>query len=156
MKRVVIYLFISAFVFALSASSEAQQASKKIALKSTAAAAKAPEVRVGGQTARPTFAVLFGSVTKIDTADPAKTKLEIKSEADGTTHTVELTPWTNVTKVTDVSELKSGDNVRLMTRVIDDKEVAMTVVFGKIRNIAAPRAVTMAPARPAGVAEPKK
>ncbi len=99
---------------------------------------------------RPNFVIVFGAITKIDTSDQAKTKLEVKSDMDGASHIVEITPWTNVTKVTDVGELKAGDTVRIMARKVDNSEVAMTVVFGKIRNIYAPRATTPAapPAAP--------
>ncbi len=104
-----------------------------------------------GQAARrPNFSIISGDITKIDNSDPAKPALEIKNSADGTTHKVDITPWTSVTKVTDLTELKTGDTVRIMARKVEDSEVAMTVVFGKIKNLYAPRtarpAVTQAPA----------
>ena len=83
-----------------------------------------------------------------DMTDPANVKLEVKNEADNTTHIVELTPTTNVMKATDVSELKAGDNVRVMARKVDNKEVAMNVMFGKIKK-PAPR-----PVRPAAIMPP--
>jgi hypothetical protein len=111
---------------------------------------------------RANFNMLYGTITKIDTSDPANVKLEVKNEADNTTHTVELTPATNVTKVTDISELKTGENVRVMARKVDDKEVAMGVMFGKIRKPAPrpvrPAATTPPPqaAVPAAKQQPKK
>jgi len=99
----------------------------------------ARRLRSGSAIRRPNLAIIFGKITKIDSSDPAKATLEVKNETDGTTHKVDITPWTNVTKVTDISELKTGDNVRIMARKVEEGEVAMTVVFGKIRNIAAPR-----------------
>ena len=100
-----------------------------------------PRMANGGcsPAARPNFSVIFGNITKIDNTDPAKPKLEVKSDIDGATHIIEITPWTNVTKATDASELKAGDTVRIMARKVEASEVAMTVVFGKIRNIYAPK-----------------
>ena len=107
---------------------------------------------VPGQTLRrPNFAIIFGKITKIDNSDPAKPKLEVKNDAEGTTHKVDITPWTNVTKVTDISELKTGDSVRILARKVEDGEVAMTVVFGKIRNISAPRTARPTVAAPAAI-----
>ena len=150
MRKLFMYALIGLLSFSLADALYAQTAQKKAAAKTQAS----QTMPAASPMARPAFAVLFGSVTKIDTSDPAKPKLEIKNDTDGTTHTVELTPWTNVTKVTDILELKSGDNVRLMTRKMEDKEVAMTVVFGKIKNITSSKPVTAAPA--AIPAPPKK
>ena len=88
--------------------------------------------------ARPNFGMIAGTVTGIDTKDPANIKLMVKNDADGTTHTVTVTPWTNITKVTDISELKTDEPIRMMTRKIDDKEVAMGIMFGKIKALPAP------------------
>ena len=90
--------------------------------------------------AKSNFSMLAGTVTSINTADPANTKIEIKNTADGTIHTVSVTPWTNITKVTDVSELKAGEEVRMMTRKVDDKDVAMGIMFGKMKSMPAPAA----------------
>jgi hypothetical protein len=92
--------------------------------------------------------MLYGTITNIDKADPANVKLEVKNEADNTAHIVELTPNTNVTKTTDISELKAGDTVRVMARKMDNKEVAMSVMFGKIKK-PVPR-----PIRPAAMMPP--
>jgi Cu/Ag efflux protein CusF len=102
---------------------------------------------------RANFSMLYGTITKIDNADPANIKLEVKNEADGAMHTVELTSTTNVTKATDPSELKAGDNVRVMARKVDNKEVAMGVMFGNIRK-PAPRPA--AAAKMPAPAAPKK
>lgn len=80
------------------------------------------------------FSMVGGTITKIDNSDPANVKLEVKNDMDQTTHTISVTPWANVTKVTDASELKVGDAVRVMTRKSDDKEVAMGIMFGKVQN----------------------
>jgi Cu/Ag efflux protein CusF len=121
-----------------------------------AAAARAPVTAPAAR--RPNFTIIFGSITKIDNSDPTKPRLEVKSDMDGASHVIDLTPWTNVTKVTDVSELKPGETVRIMARKVENNEVAMTVVFGKIRNIYAPRPAASAVAPPAAPAKaaPKK
>lgn len=100
---------------------------------------------------RTNFAMLFGSISKIDNKDPSKPVLEIKSETDNVTHRIELTPLTSITKFTDISELKTGDEVRVMTRKVDGKEIAMGVMFGKIRNLPIPKSLV-----PAKLDTPKK
>lgn len=101
---------------------------------------------------RPGFGVIAGSIVKIDKAGPESVRVEVKSESDNTVHAVEVTNTTNVTKVTDASELKVGDAVRMMTRKIDDKEVAMSVVTGNIKQLTArksapPGAFPLTPAK---------
>ena len=88
--------------------------------------------------AKPNFGMIAGTIVNIDTTDPNNIKLQIKSDADGAIRNIIVTPWTNVTKVTDPSELKTGDTVRLMTKKDGDKEVAMGIMFGKIKNIMPP------------------
>lgn len=94
---------------------------------------------------KPNFGMLAGTVVSIDTKDPANVKIEIKNDADGTTHTVTVTQWTNITKVTDVSEIKPGESIRMMTRKVDDKDVAMGIMFGKMK--VAPPPMPAAPAK---------
>ena len=96
--------------------------------------------------AKANFGMIAGTVTAIDTKDPANIKLTVKNDSDNTTHTVIVTPWTNITKVTDVSELKTDEPVRMMTRKVEDKEVAMGIMFGKIKN--APVVAAKAPQAP--------
>jgi hypothetical protein len=50
-----------------------------------------------------------------------------------------------VTKVTDISELKTGEAIRVMCRKVDDKEVAMGVLFGNIKSMPPPRPVGAMP-----------
>jgi len=87
---------------------------------------------------RPNFAILSGTISKIDNADPANVKLEIKGEMDNMDHAVSVMPWTNITKVTDVGELKQGEAIRVITRKIEGKEAAMGIVFGKLRPMTPP------------------
>ncbi len=123
-----------------------EERKKDASIGIAAPAAVAPGAPAPGSTTQATarprrsnFVVIFGSVTKIDKTDPAKPKLEVKSDIDNKIHIVDVTPWTNITKVTDVSELKAGDTVRVMVRKVEGRELAMTVVFGKIKNIYRPR-----------------
>jgi hypothetical protein len=166
MKKVIILVVIMAFCATLAQAAEEKADAAKKAPAATkavttapaakAAAAKTPAAAPGKALRRPAFTVVFGTLTKVDYADPAKPKIEVKGDLDGKTRNIQVTPWTSVTKVTDLSELKGGDSVRVMTRKVDDNEVAMTVVFGKIRNIPATRAGAGLPAAPAQAAPPAK
>ncbi len=118
-------------------------ASEKAAAKPAPTTAAAPAKPV----AKPNFGMIAGTIISVDNVDPNNVKLQVKSEADGAIRTVTITPWTNITKVTDVSELKTGETVRLMTRKVDDKEVAMGIMFGKIKNIP-PQPAAKKPAAP--------
>ncbi len=107
---------------------------------------------------RANVSMLFGTVTNVDAKDPSKVKLEVTTEADKKAHAIEVLPTTTVTKLTDISEVKKGDNVRVMTRKVDDKDVAMGIMFGKIRK-PAPRPVAALPQKPAAPVakeQPKK
>ena len=97
---------------------------------------------------RANVSMLFGTVTSVDAKDPSKVKLEVTTEADKKVHAIEVLPTTTVTKLTDISEVKKGDNVRVMTRKVDDKDVAMGIMFGKIRK-PAPMPAAALPQKPA-------
>jgi|GEM_PF-1950117 hypothetical protein len=147
MRKSAAVLFAVVFCVSCAGMSFAQEktAEKSAPAKSPAAPAMSPaKVMPGKPMPRSNFIMLYGSITKIDSSDPANVKLEVKNEADNTTHTVEVTPSTNITKATDASELKTGENIRVMARKADDKVVAMGVMFGKIKKLP-PR-----PASPAG------
>jgi len=64
-------------------------------------------------------------------------------------------PWTNITKVTDLSELKQGEAVRVISRKIDDKNTAMGIVFGNIKNAPAPSPYAPQPPTPGAQAAKK-
>jgi hypothetical protein len=149
MKKAIILAIAVVFCFACAGISiAAEKETAKQAPAAGAPMAAAGKAMPGKAMPRANFSMLYGTITKVDTSDPANVKLEVKNEADNTTHTVELTPATNVTKVTDISELKTGENVRVMAHKVDNKEVAMGVMFGKIRK-PAPR-----PVRPAATVPP--
>jgi hypothetical protein len=165
-KAVIVAVVVVLCVACAGISIAAEKEGAKQAPVSEAPMAAAGKAMPAKAMPRANFSMLYGTITKIDTSDPANVKLEVKNEADNTAHTVELTPATNVTKVTDVSELKAGENVRVMARKVDGKEVAMGVMFGKIRK-PAPRpvrpAATMAPPQaavptqqPSAKQQPKK
>ncbi|MFH1996511.1 MAG: hypothetical protein ABIJ27_05880 [Candidatus Omnitrophota bacterium] len=84
------------------------------------------------------FKVIFGVVENIDSSDPANLKIRVRSDVDGKAYDLGLSPWTNITKVTDLSELKNGDTVRVMSKKFDGKDVAMTVVFGNVKQVSRP------------------
>lgn len=108
-------------------------ADQKVAVASPKKAAPAVAKPVP-MPAKPNFGMIAGTVVNVDNTDPANVKLQVKNDADGSVRTVTVTPWTNITKVTDISELKSGEAVRMMTRKVDDKEMAMGIMFGKVKT----------------------
>ena len=79
------------------------------------------------------FVFILGSISKIDTSDPNNIKLEILNEADNTNHMIAVGPTTNILKVIDASDLKVNEKVRIMARKTENKEVAMSVVTGKLK-----------------------
>ncbi len=78
------------------------------------------------------FSMLTGKIEKIDTSDPANVRITVKNDKDGTSRTITVMPWTNITKSSDISELKTGEAVRVMARKAQDKEIAMGIMFGKM------------------------
>lgn len=118
----------------------AQIKSEKVSSKAAPAEKAAPAKPI----AKPSFNMLSGTISKIDRTDPAMVKIEIIDERDSLPHTIEAAPMTSVTKVTDLSELKDGDAIRVMARNTDGKDVAMGIMFGNIKRpakIAAPAPV---------------
>ena len=129
-KLLTILLAVSLFFVFIGITSAAQEKAKQ----------PLPQKQPLRRPTAPAFNVVPGSITKINTADPAKPTIEVKNDKDNTMHVIEITPFTNIAKMTDISELKAGDEVRVMTRKVENKEVAVNVVFGKIKNMpAAPR-----------------
>ncbi len=123
-KKIVFIYFVAIFCIA-------------IVLPAFATDAKKPEAPVA-RLSRPNFVILSGTVSKIDNADPGNVKLDIKSDKDNSIHTLSVMPWTNITKVTDIGELKQGEAVRVITRKVDNKDAAMGIVFGKIKTVMPP------------------
>ena len=134
-----IILAVVFVVLALSAVSFAadQKVQAPIATKATPPARPVPP--------NANFGMIAGTVESIDNTDPANIKITVKNDSDGAIRTVTVTPWTNITKVTDASELKAGEQVRMMTRKVEDKDVAMGIMFGKLKTMPAPRPVPPAP-----------
>ena len=97
---------------------------------------------------KPAFSMIAGTISKIDTTDPANVKIELQNEADKTTRVISVTPMTNITKITDVSELKAGDAVRVMSKKSDTGEVAMGIMFGKLAARPMPRPAAANPHAP--------
>ncbi|MFA5256097.1 MAG: hypothetical protein WC419_05330 [Candidatus Omnitrophota bacterium] len=92
------------------------------------------------QRSRPgNIAFISGSISKIDTAVPGSVKLEVINEVDGKSHIVEIGTNTNILKAVDIEDLKAGDKARVVARKADDKEIALSVVTGKLKEIMTPR-----------------
>ena len=141
-KKVCIFCLVS--VLALALACTALAADQKVAANKPAKASQGavppkmapviPPMAPRGAM-NPNFNMMMGVVSNIDMTDPAKVKLEVKNERDNKVHSIEVIPATNVTKVTEISEVKVGDTVRIMARKVDDKEVAMGVMFGKFKKL---------------------
>ena len=144
MKKIYTLMLSAMFVFSSSLFVLAVD-NTPIAAK-TAAEQKSIETK---RPARPNFAMLVGTVTKIDKSDPAQPVVEVKDERDGQIHEVEIVSTTNVTKVTTISELKAGDAVRVMAKKVDDKEVAMGIMFGNFKTLPPPARIPPAQGSPA-------
>ena len=78
------------------------------------------------------FSMITGKVENVDSSDPANVKITVKNDKDGSSRTLAVMPWTNITKSSDISELKTGEAVRVMARKAQDKEIAMGIMFGKM------------------------
>jgi hypothetical protein len=87
---------------------------------------------------RPVMGMLSGKLVKVDSSDPANVKLDIKSDKDNTVHTLTIMPWTNITRISKVSDLKVGEPVRAISRKIDNKEAAMGIIFGDLEKMKGP------------------
>ena len=143
MKKV--YVLVLTAVLTLALASVAFAADQKTTAPKAKPAMTAPKMPPVPQPMGPrgamrsNFNMMLGTVSKIDMSDPANVKLEVKDERDNQLHVVEVTPAANVTKSTEISELKVGDTVRVMARKVDNKEVAMGVMFGKFKKMPAPK-----------------
>jgi hypothetical protein len=78
-----------------------------------------------------TAAVVYGKISKIDRTDPSIITIELVDSRSGKTRVIEAPVAIDVAKITDTSELKPGDNARIFTKSIGDKELAITIIFGK-------------------------
>lgn len=111
--------------------------------------APAPKSPLMATAKRPNLNMFGGTIENIDRSDPANIKISVKSETDGVVHTLSVAPFTNITKITDASELKTGDAVRVMARKTEDnKETAMGILFGKIKNLPPMRPRPVPPTAP--------
>ena len=163
-----LFALVLAVVFVAScAGNTAFAAEQTAATKKAVVATSAPKAPVAATTAqkalptrpaahKPNFGMIAGTISAIDTADPANVKIEVKNDTDGSVRTVSVTPWTNITKVTDISELKVGERVRMRTRKLEDKDVAMGIMFGKIKAMPAPAPKAPVPPPSAAPAKIKK
>jgi Cu/Ag efflux protein CusF len=156
MKNLFVALIIASFVV-LGLTGPVFSQDSKSGSGAVTATEKAPMPQyTPSKPSKPMATVLFGSVTKIDNANPADVKLEVKSIADDSIHIVDVPAQVNIVKVTDLSELKTGDTVRVMARNIEGKEVAMNIIFGKLKMLPRPKpALTQAsPVTPPAAIKP--
>jgi len=125
------FVTFSSLTYAQAKAADTKAEAAKAAPKAMPAQAKMP--------VKPNFVIIGGTVTKIDSSNPDMQTIEVKSDSDNSVHTLNVTPYTNIVKATDISELKAGESVRVMTRKADDKEVAINVLFGKLKKMTPPR-----------------
>jgi len=93
--------------------------------------------------AAPKLSIVNGTVAKLENADPANARLEVRDDIDGSTKTFKVQQRTAITKVSELSDLKPGDQVRIMAREADGNQIALNIIFGKIKNIVAPPATRL-------------
>lgn len=74
--------------------------------------------------------ILYGEIVSIDFSNST---IIIKDISTGEKNTINFTPTTGVTKLTDVNELKQGDNIRVIYQDQEGKKTARAIMFGKIR-----------------------
>ena len=135
MVKKALVLAVLAIFCAASFTMAADEAKKGV----PAVASKAPVATTRPMGPRPEFSMIGGKIENIDTSDPVNVKITVKNDKDGTSHTLAVMPWTNITKSAEVSELKVGEAVRVMARKAQDKEIAMGIMFGKINMPPPPR-----------------
>lgn len=75
--------------------------------------------------------IVYGEIVSVDMANSAIT---LKNLNNSEQVTVDFNPTTGVTKITDASELKQGDNVRIIYQDQEGKKIARAIMFGKIRT----------------------
>ena len=85
------------------------------------------------------IAFISGSISKIDATVPENVKVEVFNDVDGKSHVVEIGIGTNILKVAGAGELKVGDKARVVARKAGDKEIALSIVTGKLKELHMPR-----------------
>ncbi|MFA6078328.1 MAG: hypothetical protein WC779_01080 [Candidatus Omnitrophota bacterium] len=149
MKNLFVALIISTFVITgLAAPALGQDKKASVVGDNTVKLTPPATPNAPARPTKPMATVLFGSVSKIDNKNPSDVKLEVKSIADDSIHVIDVPAQANIVKVTDLSELKTGDTVRIMARNIEGKEVAMNIIFGKLKMIPRPKPASMTQAAP--------
>ena len=89
------------------------------------------------------IAFLSGSISKVDSTAPESIKVEVLNDVDGKSHIVEIGATTNILKVVEAKELKAGDKARVVARKTGDKEIAISIVTGKLKEMPRPPAATV-------------
>jgi len=86
--------------------------------------------------------MLIGSIISVDTSDPANPIIEARDESTGAIHKLSTKQWTSVTKICDISDLKPGDSARIIIQKTDGKEIAIGIIFGKVKGLPKPTLAT--------------
>jgi len=135
MRRYLMFLFVALFCIVMVNASDAAEKTAASNSEAPAAAKTSPTMRTPPPYpfTRGDIITLFGTLNKIDNSTPGIVKLEVTDNADGKMHSIEAPFQINVAKITDISEMRSGDTVRIMAKKVSDKEVAINIIFGKIK-----------------------
>jgi hypothetical protein len=100
------------------------------------------------------FSFLMGTISKIDTSMPGSVKIEMINDVDGKGRIFELGPASNIIKVIDVADLKPGDKARVMLRKVEDKDIAISVITGKMIEMPRPAPAAQKPSSAGAPAMP--
>ncbi len=149
MKKLSVIAIVLLFSFVSLSAYCAEPVKKPILQQPRTDRSKAPGTGAGSMV------FILGSISKIDTSDPDNAKLTVVNDSDQKTHVLELGPRPNIAKLIDTSELKEGEKARIVARAVNDKEIAVSVVTGKIRLPAGPK-TGLTPAKPAAQKEETK
>lgn len=137
-KKVSSFVIIIAISLALAGAAQAaDEQTTKYAPGYAATLGKSTTPTQGQQATKmpmPSLGIISGTITKISNANTANATIEVKSDKDNSMHTLAVMPSTNVTKITDISELKTGEPVRVISRKVNDKDTAVGIIFGNIKS----------------------
>jgi len=152
-------VLVVAVIFCAAGFAMAADEAKKVAPAKTAVSAASG--MTAGNAARPMapkpeFSMISGKIEKINSSDPKNVSITVKNDKDGTSRTLTVMPWTNITKSAEISDLKTGEAVRVMARKAENKEIAMGIMFGKMPTPPPQRQLPPQAAAPAQAKAPAK
>ena len=131
-KLIAVFCIVGLFIMLSSGAFGADENKGSSSVKQSAQNVRPPK---GSMPMNRNIAFIAGSITKIDATVPGSVKVEIVNDADGKSHLVDIGPGTNILKVVDAADLKAGDKAKIVARKADDKEIALSVVTGNLKEM---------------------